>query len=149
MMAGALFRSVSVTRGCDSIVIDSEIILSPAVFTRNGKTGYINLGFLPAPMNFQRGDDFTGDLILWHRVNIQTDIRIETGVTMQSVSLKPVTFNQDGYQYSVTARANGKDLDIHSRFSCNNISITAEQWPAYRAFRSFVTNCSSYAIAFR
>ncbi len=149
MVAGMTFSNAAIAQSEDSLTITVKALLSPSVFTRNGKTAYLTLGFLPLPMEFVRSETTSGDILLGRTIQRETEIRIETGTTLTSVVLKPMEYNQDGFSYHVSAHAEGQVLVIRSLFQCDNLTITADQLPAYRKFSSFVSTSMNYAISYK
>jgi hypothetical protein len=149
MQAGAAFSSPVITQATDSLTIMVKALLPPSVFTRNSKNTYLTLGFLPLPMEFLKGETSSGDILLGPTILRVSEVRIETGTTLTSVALKPVNYNQDGYSYNISAHPEGQVLVIRSMFRCDNISISSEQFAAYRKFNSFVSTSMNYAVAFK
>jgi hypothetical protein len=149
LMAGVSFRSAVIARTSDSLVIDMQIVLSTTVVTRNGKTTYLSLGFLPQPMDFINGNDLTRDIILGHTVLRDVEIRIETDTNIQTVTRRPLKFDEGGFLYKISSDATGKVLSVRSEFRCDNIIIRDDQLAVYQKFSSFVSTSHNYAVSFK
>lgn len=149
LMAGTTVTSAAIRLLPDTLIIDATITLSPSVLTKNGKGSYLSLGFLPFPMEFINGNDINGDIIIGHTVLRESDIRLKTGNQLHAISMKPVQYDQNGFQYRVTARNDGEELIIKSVFRCQNVVVTQDQLADYRKFSSFVTTAHNYAITFK
>lgn len=149
LIESASFNQTAITQTNDSSVITARTVLSPSLFTKNGQVAYLALGFLPSPMTFIHCDGIKGDIVLGYKVFRDVDVLIDMDQPYQNIILKPIRYDQDGFQYYVTATDNNGQLNIRSFFRCDKLQISEDEFPAYQKFNTFISTTLRNAITLR
>jgi hypothetical protein len=138
-----------VTQNTDSINLRYDIRFGPSIYIATPGTGYLSLGFLPAPVRFTKQELAGCDILLGHSLLRTVNVVIDFGKNISMLKFPGVEYKEGGFNFDLSCSMEGNYAFIKYRFRYDDNIVSEGCIPMYRKFEAFLDSTLKQVISIK